>query len=141
MDLSGEILFATDFSDNSYRAFDFLKGIISAGKNKVTLFHVQDKTKIGKRLKDKLEEFNRIDSQRLDMMKKDLKEKGSKEIDTKIVYGIPTKEILEEAKNNYALIVMGSQGRGFFKEIFLGSVSHNVVRNANISVLLIPVLR
>ncbi|MEX2656138.1 MAG: universal stress protein [Balneolales bacterium] len=140
-DLSGKILFPTDFSDNSYRAFDYLKGIISRGKNRVTLFHIQDKSKIDKHLKDKLDEFNRIDGERLQMMKKTLQGNGSKEIDTKIVYGIPTREILEEAKKDYALIVMGSQGRGFIEEIFLGSVSHNVVRNAKKSVMLIPALR
>lgn len=140
-DFRGSILFVTDFSDNSYRAFDYLKEIVKGGSNKVTLFHVQDKSKIDKHLKDKLDEFNRIDKERLDRMKRDLEENGSKQIETKVVYGIPTKEILEEAKNDYTLIVMGSQGRGFFEEIFVGSVSHNVVRNANISVMLIPALR
>lgn len=140
-DFRGKILFATDFSDNSYRAFDYLKEIVKVGANKVTLFHVQDKSKIDKHLKDKLDEFNRIDKERLDRMKKDLEENGGSKIDTKVVYGIPTKEILEEAKDDYTLIAMGSQGRGFFEEIFVGSVSHNVVRNANISVMLIPTLR
>ncbi|MFW6129032.1 MAG: universal stress protein [Candidatus Aminicenantaceae bacterium] len=34
----------------------------------------------------------------------------------------------------YTMIVMGSQGRGFIKEIFLGSVSNNVLRHATIPV-------
>jgi len=105
------------------------------------LLHIQDKTKIDKHLKHKLEEFNKIDTERLEMYKKVLIEKGAEDIQIKITYGIPTKEILDEAKNDYSLIVMGSQGRGFVEEIFVGSVSHNVVRNANISVLLVPAVR
>ena len=37
-----------------------------------------------------------------------------------------------------SLIVMGTQGKGFIKEIFLGSVAHNVSRLATCPVLLIP---
>jgi len=37
--------------------------------------------------------------------------------------------------------VMGSQGRGFIGEVFLGSVSHQVVRRAPVPVLLVPTLR
>ncbi|MGK9476416.1 universal stress protein [Melioribacter sp. OK-6-Me] len=135
------ILYPTDFSDTAFRAFTYLEKLVEYGAKKITLMHVQDKTKIDKHLKDKLDEFNKIDMERLEMRKKALIEKGATNVEIKITYGIPTKEILEEAKKDYSLIVMGSQGRGFVEEIFVGSVSHNVVRNANISVLLIPALR
>ncbi|MFN3695571.1 MAG: universal stress protein [Ignavibacterium sp.] len=141
MDFRKRILFPTDFSDTSFRAFTYLEKIVESGAKKITLMHVQDKTKIDKHLKDKLDEFNKIDTERLEMRKKILVEKGATDVEIKIPYGIPPKEILEEAKNDYSLIVMGSQGRGFVEELFLGSVSHNVVRNANISVLLVPALR
>lgn len=59
----------------------------------------------------------------------------------KIPYGNPTQEILNESKSGYTLIVMGSQEHGFINELFIGSVSHNVARYANTSVLLIPALR
>jgi nucleotide-binding universal stress UspA family protein len=35
-------------------------------------------------------------------------------------------------------VVMGSQGRGFLAEVFLGSVSHQVVRRSPVPVLLVP---
>ena len=38
-------------------------------------------------------------------------------------------------------IGVGSQGRGYVKELFLGSVSHNVSRQAASSVLLVPAKR
>jgi len=46
--------------------------------------------------------------------------------------------VLNESKNGYSLIVLGSQGRGFFNEIFIGSVSHQVARQSDVSVLLVP---
>jgi len=36
------------------------------------------------------------------------------------------------------LVVMGSHGRGFIGELFVGSVSHNVARHAEAPVLLVP---
>jgi hypothetical protein len=44
-------------------------------------------------------------------------------------------------ERNAHLVVMGSQGRGFVKELFLGSVSHNVARHSDAAVLLIPAKR
>lgn len=140
-DFDKNILYVTDFSETAFRAFTYLEKIVESGAKKITLMHVQDKSKIDKHLKDKLDEFNRIDTERLEMRRKTLLEKGAADVQIKIPYGVPTKEILEEAKKDYSLIVMGSQGRGFVEEIFVGSVSHNVVRNANISVLLVPALR
>lgn len=136
--IKDRILFATDFSDISMRAFLYVEKLVEDGCKKVTLMHVQDKVKIGKYLSDKLEEFNAIDTERLEMFKKQLMSKGAEEVDIKISYGIPAKEVVEESKNGYSLIIMGSQGHGFFNEIFIGSVSHNVARNADVSLLLIP---
>lgn len=136
--LKDRILFATDFSDISMRAFLYVEKLVEDGCKKITLLHIQDKVKIEKYLSDRLEEFNAIDNERLEMFKKQLLSKGAEDVEIKILYGIPAKEIVDEAKNGYSLIVMGSQGRGFFHEIFIGSVSHNVARSADVSLLLIP---
>ena len=141
VDFKEKILYATDFSDTAHRAFDYAERIVEDGCKNVTLIHVQDKTKIDTHLKEKLEEFNRIDIERLEMLKERLVKKGATNIEIKIPYGNPTQEILNESKNGYTLIVMGSQGRGFIKELFLGSVSHNIARSADMSVLLMPALR
>lgn len=140
-DFKGRILYATDFSDTAQRAFNYVEKIVEDGCKNVTLLHVQDKSKIDKHLKDKLDEFNKIDTERLEMLKEQLIKKGAENVTIKIPYGNPTQEILNESKNGYTLIVMGSQGRGFIKELFIGSVSHNIARSADISVLLIPALR
>jgi len=39
------------------------------------------------------------------------------------------------------MVVMGSQGRGFIGEVFLGSVSHTVTRHSKVPLLLIPAIR
>ena len=136
--LKDRILFVTDFSDISMNAFEYVKEMVADGCKKVTLFHVQDKVKLEKLLSDKLDEYNRIDNERLALRKKELLDKGAEDVEIKIVYGLPAREIIQESKDDYSLVVMGSQGRGFFPEIFLGSVSHNVVRNSDVSVLLVP---
>lgn len=108
----------------------------------MTLLHVQEKERIDKYLKDRLPEFNEIDRARLERLKKRLINIGTREVNIEIPYGSTTQEILREVNNNpYSLVVMGSQGRGFICEVFLGSVSHNIVRKAPVPVLLVPAIR
>ncbi|MCX6568050.1 MAG: universal stress protein [Candidatus Aminicenantes bacterium] len=141
-DFLKNILYCTDFSDTAERAFGYVEQLVENGGRSVTIMHVQDKTKIDKHLSHKLKEFNRIDAERIDRLKERLVKKGASRVETRIPYGIPTHEILgEAAAGDYSLIVMGSQGRGFIREIYLGSVSHNIARNAGVSLLLIPAIR
>ncbi|MBW6509160.1 MAG: universal stress protein [Desulfuromonadales bacterium] len=52
---------------------------------------------------------------------------------------MPHEEICRLIKEHGGqMVVMGTQGRGFVREFFLGSVSHNVVRHSPVPVLLIP---
>ena len=139
---SKKILFATDFSDTAQRAFTYVERMVESGWKKITLLHVQDSARIDKRFKERLDEFNSIDTERLQMLKDVLVKKGASEVDIVISYGLPFQEVTKTATSNlYSIIVMGSQGRGFAEELFLGSVSHNVVRHASIPVLLVPALR
>jgi len=142
LDLTQSLLYATDFSDTAHRAFTYVERMIESGWRKVTLMHVQDAVRIGNHLKNRLEEFNKIDQERLEMLKAKLVEKGAKETKIILPYGSTISEIVKESQqDNHSLIVMGSQGRGFIKEVFLGSVSHQVVRLASLPVLLIPAIR
>jgi len=55
-----------------------------------------------------------------------------------IAEGRPAKTIVEHAVDGgYDLIVMGSRGRSGLQELFLGSVSHNVVQHSPVPVLII----
>ncbi|WP_031436776.1 universal stress protein [Methylobacter tundripaludum] len=141
-EILSHIIYPTDFSDNAERAFTYVEELVESGCSKVTLLHVQEKERIDKYLKDRLAEFNAIDQARLERLKERLINIGAHEVSIEIPYGSATQEILREVNNNpYSLIVMGSQGRGFISEVFLGSVSHNIVRKAPVPVLLVPAIR
>ncbi|MCE5202481.1 MAG: universal stress protein [Synergistaceae bacterium] len=141
--ITNHVLFPTDFSKNAEQAFDCLVEMAAADKiKKITLVHVQDQYRISPYLDDRIEEFDKIDTERLENMQRILKEKGHAEVDIVLKFGSPSVKILQLVKErNVQLVVMGSQGRGFVKEFFLGSVSHNIARQSLSSVLLIPAKR
>lgn len=135
----GHVLFATDFSKNSAHAQRFVDHICRHTYARVTLAHVQERSRIEPHLKDRLAEFNRIDNARLGKIAGVLKKCGAKKVDIVIPYGHPVKELLKlEKRTRPTLIVMGSQGRSWTEELFLGSVAHNIVRNAKSPVLIVP---
>ena len=141
-EMLSHILHPTDFSDNAERAFSYVEKLVESGCPHVTLIHVQEQDRIDKYLKDRLNEFNEIDRARLERLRERLIEKGAHEVKIEIPYGSTTREILREVNRaSSSLIVMGSQGRGFISEVFLGSVSHNIIRKAPVPVLLVPALR
>ncbi len=136
------VLFPTDFSDNAEHAFAYVRKIASCGAKRITLLHVQDQGKIDPYIKERLEEFNRIDTSRLERLQKELKEAGAQRVELELLYGLPKKIILERIRRgDVSLVVMGSQGRGVLAEMLLGSVSHAVARHSPAPVLLIPPLR
>ena len=52
--------------------------------------------------------------------------------------GQPAQTIVDHARENDCdLIVMGSRGLGAFKELFLGSVSHNVAQHSPVPVFIV----
>ncbi len=141
-DYRTHVLYPTDFSDTAERALAWVEHLVEAGCARVTLMHVQDRSRIQHHLEHKLEEFNRIDAERLEAVKARLQAKGEVEVDYELFYGSPPQEILRQAQEyDYSLIVMGSQGRGFIQEVFLGSVSHKVICYAPAPVLLVPANR
>jgi len=136
------ILFSTDFSENAKKAFEVVKTMVASGVKKVSLIHVIDKAVVDPYLKESLEDFRLSDNTRLQAMKAEIESLGEAEVDVHLSYGSPSGEILKTIKEqNISLVVMGSQGRGFVNEVFLGSVSHQVARHSSASVLLIPANR
>jgi nucleotide-binding universal stress UspA family protein len=142
-EIGDNILFPTDFSDNAGIAFDHIVKMVSSSNiKKITLIHVQDKSRLSPYLDNRVEEFNEVDNSRLQSMKDILRARGDVDVNIILKYGFPSVEILNAVRDyNIGLVVMGSQGRGYVKEFFLGSVSHNIARNSPSSVLLIPAKR
>jgi nucleotide-binding universal stress UspA family protein len=137
------ILFPTDFSENAQTAFKFLKTMVENGAvGRITLYHVQDKARITPDKLSRLDEFNAADHQLLSGLLAELQAAGAPAVDIQLSFGSPSAETIHFIKEHgVSLVVMGSQGRGFIKEVFLGSVSNNIARHSAASVLLVPAER
>lgn len=138
-DLLADVLHPTDFSDIAERAFTYAEKMVASGVKRVRLLHVQDRAKLTPHLAERLPEFDATDVARLRRLKDRLCSLGQVNVAIEVTQGFPAPEIVRRASGGtISLIVMGSQGRGFIAEVFLGSVAHNVVRLAAVPVLLIP---
>jgi len=147
-----KILFATDFSDTAKRAYDALKKIrVECGAQNVVLVHIIDGREV-----DSLANFEGFYSVQLDNIRKELADQMTKkaeqelesyktelrnlgyQVEIRIFEGIPYDEIVNVAnKENVSLIVMGSNGKGIIQELFIGSTSDKVIRQAKCPVLIV----
>ena len=141
-DLTRHILFPTDFSGNADLAFAYVKSMVASNVKQVTLVHVQEQGPIELVPPQLLKELSLRHREIMEEMKKELLAVGAAEVDIQLAFGSPTAEIIRIIdEKKIPLAVMGSQGLGFIKEIYLGSVSHNIARYSAASVLLIPAER
>lgn len=135
----GHVLFPTDFSPNAEHAFGYLLEIAKKGAGKITLLHIQEDRRIKPHLEHRLEEFNRIDTERLEALKKRIDEVSRTEVEARLTQGSAVTEILETATAGHvSMIMMGTRGRSNLAGIFMGSVSQNVARNSRIPLFLVP---
>ncbi len=133
------ILHPTDFSPVANRAFQVVKKLAPGHAREINILHVQASGRPGVNDPEKLKGFDKEDTYSLKDLKIELEKVTDADINIRIRYGSPVKQILENAKaKNSTMIIMGSQGRGFVSDLFLGGVSLQVIRNANIPILTIP---
>ena len=142
-DLFHHILHPTDFSDTSKRAYQYLEHIVKETRCAVTLLHVHDpmllQSHIVREIEEKAEE---VTTRRLERRREQLLKLGAASVELLVETGHPALKIIERAREGgRSLILMGTQGKGFVKELFLGSVSHNVARRAPLPVLFVPAER
>lgn len=140
-DFGSHILFPTDFSLNAERAFTYLEKLVMTEADKVTLVHVwhgQPITETG--INVSLQ--SRAEKQLAALKEKLIAAQPNLEVDTLVVEGNPFRQIkhIVEA-SDISLVIMGSQGTGYISDLFVGSLTHNVVRNVDSSVLIIPAER
>ncbi|WLD15519.1 universal stress protein [Planctellipticum variicoloris] len=132
------ILFPTDFSANAERALDLLADIVAVAHSTVTVVHVRE----GDGDTPASEVALDADRQRLSEIAARLTASKAQAVNVVIRCGSPTAELLSiSTLHAPSMIIMGSQGAGFIREVFLGSVSHNLVRHAPVPVLLVPAFR
>jgi nucleotide-binding universal stress UspA family protein len=133
------VLLPTDFSEISSRALEYVERLVAKGLTRVTLLHAlevpaEDAFPPGYR-----ELAIGAAQDLLGQWKQRLLNAGIPTVKDHFAVGHPLPAILQVLQSeDISLIVMGTQGKGFIKEIFLGSVAHNVSRLAPCPVLLIP---
>jgi len=164
-DLTSHVLYPTDFSPNSLKAFEVVKMMAKSGVKRFTLVHVVNEARvnegiphrqvefstsdmnaelqmIGSTSDDWLKKLSEDDIKRLKGLKAELEKNENIQVDIQLLFGKPAGEINRfTEEHNIPLVVMGSQGSGFIKELSLGSVSRNLVRHSSASILLVPVER
>lgn len=130
------VLFPTDFSETAERALDYLGKIVLGTGCIVTLMHV-----IAEKDNDPTAAQGQEEGARylLEAKKRRLEKLGAAEVIIDLVRGKPAELIVGRAKEgDFSSIVMGGQGKGFLKEIFLGSTANEVARHALVPLLVIP---
>jgi len=138
-ELLRHLLFPTDFSGTAARARDHLVRLAPRGIARVTVLHALD-VPGGEMYPPGFQEMAEAQARAdLEATVKELCSAGIPTVEPLFDPGRPLPAILGVLDSqDISLIIMGTQGKGFIKELFLGSVAHNVARLAPCPVLLIP---
>jgi nucleotide-binding universal stress UspA family protein len=138
-ELLRHVLFPTDFSDTAERACTYVERLAPQGISQVTVLHALD-VPGGEAYPPGFQEMAEgLAQEALSACKDRLLGAGIAPVDTVFDPAHPLPAIIKVLETrDVSLIVMGTQGKGFIKELFLGSVAHNVARLAPCPVLLIP---
>jgi len=132
-----KVLVPTDFSECAQEALQVIRGLRSAGIEELVLLHVQDIRKLRPHLAKRMDEFNRIDTRRLDNLRQDLSSQGFR-VHTRLIEGVPFQEVVRVADGeDVGLIALCSHGRSAVAEMLLGSVAAEVIRHARRAVLVV----
>ena len=138
-----KILYPTDFSAVSRKAIEYIAKLKDAGTREIVVIHVVDWEadcieKLPANLKADLQsELKKEAKKELERIKSVLEQSGFA-VKLRIEIGKPYREILKaETEENVSAIVLGSHGKSNIKEVFLGSVSENIIRKSLTPVLVI----
>ncbi len=136
------ILVAYDGSSFSWKALEYACRLASDTKGIVKALYVVDASRarvvVSGILFIREDEMRQAGEKLLEEARKKILEKHDVEIETCVRVGHPVEEILEEAREWKAdLIVVGARGTGGFRELILGSVAESLVRYSPIPVLVV----
>ncbi len=133
------VLYLTDFSEVAETAFTYLEKLAPQGMAQVTILHAVPGGEPEAITSPLLGGGELTPQQYLQALHDRLRQAGVGQVNIQIAPGPPL-IIIQGAwlLTEFSLIVMGTQGKGLLKEIFLGSVANNVARLAPCPVLLIP---
>jgi nucleotide-binding universal stress UspA family protein len=126
------VLFATDFSQNAGRAFDFVPRLRGATK-RATLLHVRGHEQTA------TDESAETAHERLTELADALETRMGIETEVAVREGGVVDEILvEERRVGATVTVLGARGTSRLRRLLLGSVSESVVAQGHNNVLLVP---
>jgi len=144
-----KVLLCTDFSDNSYRAFEYAFGIAKRDDGVLYLLHI-----IPDVLDQNYPEFiSSMKRENIFQAKEALQKSSEKQLDNLYLNKIKNKdnakciiktgrednEILKyAAEEKIDIIVIGTHGKTGLKHLLLGSVAEKIIRQSSIPVLVIP---
>ena len=132
-----KILYPTDWSDCAREALKYLKAMKNAGVEEVVVAHVMNEKAMRLQPSEKFREFERIDKEKLETIKRELEEEGFR-VKTRLHVGTVRTDVIKIAREeDVSLIIMGTHGKGYVEGILWGSVSRNVVEYSDRPVLLI----
>ena len=133
------ILVAVDGSKHSDAAFDVAMDIAQKYGSQLFVLHVfQGGTGSGTLVSSGVEDDNRsIGQEILNSYEETAKERGLQNARMLLQEGDAAKRIMETASEvKCGLLILGSRGRGGFKELLLGSVIHKVTNHADCPILI-----
>jgi len=141
-----KILYPTDFSDVAAKAIDYIKQLRGAGSQEVVILNVINQRIIDGLMRHGISDNSmamwrnkarEIARESLAEISKVLENAGFT-VKSVIETGFPSREILDLAEQEApSIIVIGSHGRSNIGEIFLGSVSDQVIRKCKCPVMVI----
>jgi nucleotide-binding universal stress UspA family protein len=149
-----KILYATDLSKNSAYAFYYAIDLAQRREAKIVILHVVEPlppiVRFYGSLAEEKQYYQQEKSTDLELIKKRLEEICQK-VEKKgtlclmlvsnilVRVGHPVEEILRAADEEQCdILILGSHGKGFLKQTFLGSVSHKVLDRSRRPVFIIP---
>jgi nucleotide-binding universal stress UspA family protein len=137
-DVFSRILYVTDFSETSEKCIPYIQKMMIKTKQKLTILHVQDMRNLKHVAPEKIEEFNKLDLERLDGLRKKFSAFGFKNVMSLLSTGYSISEILNYARTEEAtIIVLGRKGKSNIKEMLMGGVAQTIVHKSEVPVFLV----
>ena len=137
-----KILVAVDMSEHSEKALEYALLLSEGCSAELVIANVFDPFERVSSSKEKLEKIAetlpKSSLEKLESYADEARAQGVKNVRVERMEGDAAERILNLSKREKPdMIVLGSRGRGTFKELLLGSVSHKVTHHAENSVLIV----
>lgn len=137
-----KILVAVDMSEHSKKAFEYASLLSQKTDAALVIVNVFDEfermSSSKEKLKEIVETMQKDGQEKLDSYVDEAKSRGVKNVRVERTEGDAAERIIELTRQEKPdLIVLGSRGRGAFRELLLGSVSHKVMNHAKYPVLIV----